>query len=59
MSRQEGAFPSGKEPLLKEVIEEASVFCDSLEREIELIDSYEDQRPIGNFPKATIRFKCL
>lgn len=61
MSRQEGAFPSGSEPLLQEVIEQATTFCVSLDKELELIDSHENQGPfiLGNYPKATIRFKCL
>lgn len=61
MSRQEGAFPSGSEPLLQEVIEQASSFCKSLDKDFELMDSHENQGPfiMGNYPKATIRFKCL
>jgi len=60
MSRQEGAFPSGSEPLLQEVLEQASRFCDSLEKELELVDSKENPGPyiMGNYPKATITFKC-
>ena len=61
MSRQEGALPSGSEPLLQEVLEQANNFCKSLEKELEVIDTHENQGPFifGNYPKATIRFKCL
>ncbi len=60
MSRQEGAFPSGDEPLLQEVLEQADNFCKSLNRKIELLESHETPGPyiMGNYPKATITFKC-
>lgn len=60
MSRQEGAFPSGSEPLLQEVLEQANNFCKSLGKNMELIDSKENPGPyiMGNYPKATITFKC-
>ncbi len=60
MSRQEGAFPSGSEPLLQEVLEQADRFCESLGKELELVDSTENPGPyiMGNYPKATITFKC-
>lgn len=60
MSRQEGAFPSGSEPLLQEVLQEANRFCASLDKEMELINSTEKPGPyiMGNYPKATITFKC-
>ncbi|GAA5144139.1 hypothetical protein [Thalassotalea piscium] len=32
MSRQEGAFPSGNEPLMAEVLAEASVFCSNQDK---------------------------
>ncbi|GEM_PF-6873553 len=41
MSRQEGAFPSGSEPLMAEVLLEANVFCTNQDKEVKLIDSYE------------------
>jgi len=61
MSRQEGAFPSGSEPLLQEVLEQASNFCKSLNKNMELLDSKENPGPyiMGNYPKATITFKCI
>lgn len=60
MSRQEGAFPSGDEPLLQEVLEQADRFCKSLDKKLELLDSHENPGPyiLGNYPKATITFKC-
>lgn len=60
MSRQEGAFPSGSEPLLQEVQQEANRFCASLDKKMELINSTENPGPyiMGNYPKATITFKC-
>ena len=61
MSRQEGAFPSGDEPLLREVLEQADRFCKSLNKKMELLDSKENPGPyiLGNYPKATITFKCI
>jgi len=61
MSRQEGAFPSGDEPLLQEVLEQADRFCKSLNKKMELLDSKENPGPyiLGNYPKATITFKCI
>lgn len=61
MSRQEGAFPSGSEPLLAEVLAEANVFCSNQDREIKLINSTENPGPyiLGNYPKATITFSCI
>ena len=61
MSRQEGAFPSGDEPLLAEVIAEANIFCANQDREIKLINSHENSGPyiLGNYPTATITFSCV
>lgn len=61
MSRQEGAFPSGSEPLLQEVLLQANKFCQSTNKNLEILDTHENQGPfiLGNYPKATIRFKCL
>ncbi len=61
MSRQEGAFPSGSEPLMAEVLAEANVFCSNQDREIKLINSTENPGPyiLGNYPKATITFSCI
>jgi hypothetical protein len=61
MSRSEGAFPSGDEPLLQEVLEQADRFCKSLNKKMELLDSKENPGPyiLGNYPKATITFKCI
>jgi len=61
MSRQEGAFPSGSEPLMAEVLAEAGVFCSNQDKDIKLIDSRENPGPyiMGNYPKATITFSCV
>jgi hypothetical protein len=61
MSRKEGAFPSGDEPLLQEVLEQATRFCKSLNKDMELVDSHENPGPyiLGNYPKATITFGCI
>jgi hypothetical protein len=60
ISRQEGAFPSGNEPLLAEVMVEANQFCASLKKVLRLIDTHENQGPfiVGNYPKATVTFSC-
>jgi len=61
ISRQEGAFPSGDEPLLAEVIAEANNFCSSLDKVVKLIDTRENPGPyiLGNYPKATVTFSCV
>ena len=61
MSRQEGAFPSGSEPLMAEELAEAGVFCSNADKEIKLINSAENSGPyiLGNYPKATITFSCI
>ncbi|MCL1127386.1 hypothetical protein [Shewanella surugensis] len=61
MSREEGAFPSGSEPLMAEVLTEAGIFCSSQGEKIKLINSTENSGPyiLGNYPKATITFSCI
>lgn len=61
MSRQEGAFPSGDEPLLAEVFNEANNFCSSLGKFVKLLNTHENSGPyiLGNYPKATITFSCI
>tara|TARA_R110001592_G_C13077223_1_gene742334 strand:+ start:1096 stop:1404 length:309 start_codon:yes stop_codon:yes gene_type:complete len=61
MSRQEGAFPSGSEPLMAEVLAEANIFCSNQDKEIKLINATENPGPyiLGNYPKATITFSCI
>ena len=53
-------FPSGSEPLMQEVLQQAGSFCRSLGKEINLIESTENSGPfiMGNYPKATIVFEC-
>jgi hypothetical protein len=61
ISRQEGAFPSGTEPLLAEAIAEANVFCINQGRTMNLINTHENQGPyiLFNYPKATVTFSCV
>ena len=61
MSRQEGALPSGDEPLLAEVLNEANIFCASFNKMAKLIDNRENPGPyiLDNYPKATITFSCV
>ena len=58
VSRQAGAFPSGKEPLLAEALAEANVMCSSLRKSIKVISTNENMQAIGNFPKASVIFSC-
>ena len=59
-SKQEGAFPSGNEPLLSEAISEANTFCSNQGKELNIIDTNERSGPfiLGNYPKATVTFSC-
>ena len=59
LSREEGAFPTGNKPLLKEALKEAADFCLSLGKIIKLIDTEEHRQIIGGFPKATVTFSCI
>ena len=60
VSRQAGAFPSGREPLLAEAITEANTKCVSLGKAFKLISTTENPGPyiLGNYPKATVVFSC-
>lgn len=58
VSRQAGAFPSGKEPLLAEALAEANSMCTSLHKSIKIITTNENMQAIGNFPKASVVFSC-
>ena len=58
VSRQAGAFPSGKEPLLAEALTEANAMCTSLNKSIKIITTNENMQAIGNFPKASVVFSC-
>ncbi len=58
VSRQAGAFPSGKEPLLAEALAEANAMCASLRKSIKIITISENMQAIGNFPKASVVFSC-
>ncbi len=58
MSKQAGMFPTGKEPLLADVLTEATSFCASQKKTLKVININENMQPIGNFPKATVLFSC-
>ncbi len=61
VSRQAGAFPSGREPLLAEALAEAGAKCGGMGKTMKLISSTENPGPyvLGNYPKATVIFSCL
>lgn len=60
VSRQAGAFPSGREPLLAEALVEANAKCSSLGKTMKLVSTVENPGPyiLGNYPKATVVFSC-
>lgn len=60
VSRQAGAFPSGREPLLQESIAVANQQCNADKKTMALISSTENPGPyiLANYPKATVTFKC-
>ncbi len=61
VSRQAGAFPSGREPLLADAIAEANKKCASLGKTIKLLSTSENPGPyiFGNYPKVTVVFSCI
>jgi hypothetical protein len=61
VSRQAGAFPSGREPLLTEALAEAGATCASMKKTLKLISTAENAGPyiLGNYPKATVVFSCI
>ena len=61
VSRQAGAFPSGREPLLTEAMGEANSTCAALGKKLKLLSAVENPGPyiLGNYPKATLTFSCL
>ena len=60
VSRQAGALPSGREPLLVDAIKEAQAKCSSSGKAVKLISQTENPGPyvMGNYPKATVVFSC-
>lgn len=60
ISRQAGAFPSGREPLLTETLSEASATCAGMKKSLKVISTTENPGPyiLGNYPKATVMFSC-
>ena len=61
VSRQAGALPSGREPLLVEALAEANAKCGSLGKTMKLLSTTENPGPyiLGNYPKATVVFACV
>jgi len=60
VSRQAGAFPSGREPLLAEALAEANAKCAESAKTMRLLSTHENAGPfiLGNYPKATVVFAC-
>ncbi|WP_156894758.1 MULTISPECIES: hypothetical protein [unclassified Janthinobacterium] len=60
VSRQAGAFPSGREPLLAEALVEANAKCATVGKTMKLLSTVENPGPyvFGNYPKATVVFSC-
>ena len=60
ISRQAGAFPSGREPLLSEALSEATATCAAMKKTLKILSTSENSGPyiLGNYPKATIIFSC-
>ena len=60
VSRQAGAFPSGREPILAEALAEATAKCVEMEKTLNVISTTENPGPyiLGNYPKATVTFSC-
>ncbi len=60
ISRQAGAFPSGREPLLSEAVAEATATCAGQKKALKIISTNENAGPyiLGNYPKATVVFSC-
>lgn len=61
VTRQEGAFPTGNEPLLADAIEEGRAKCKQLNKTFKLLSTYENPGPyiLANYPTATITFSCI
>jgi hypothetical protein len=60
VSRQAGAFPRGREPLLAEALTEANTKCSALGKTMKLVSATENTGPyiLGNYPKVTVIFSC-
>lgn len=61
VSRQAGAFPTGREPLLTEALTEAGTACAAMKKTLKLVSAVENPGPyiLGNYPKATVVFLCI
>lgn len=56
ISKQEGALPWDRKPLLPEAVAEANKHCVSLGKTMKVVSTNETPSPIG---KATLVFSCL
>lgn len=61
VTRQEGAFPTGREPLLTDAIDEGRAKCKELNKTFKLLSTYENPGPyiLANYPRATVTFSCI
>ena len=61
LTRQEGGFLYGSEPLLEETMAESRLFCSNMGKSFKLVDTYqnEGEYTFSNFPEVTITFSCL
>ncbi len=61
VSRQAASGFSGSGNLKAEAFQEASQYCDSRGKSLQVVSTYEASPPylFGNFPKAEIQFMCL
>ena len=61
VSRQAATFFSDLNNLKAEALQEASEFCSSQNKKIQVVNIIEPSpaRLFGNFPRAVVKFKCL
>ncbi len=59
VSREEGAFPLGNKPLLKEALQEANNYCSNFDKIVKIIATEEHRQIIGSYPRATVTFSCI
>jgi hypothetical protein len=54
-------FPTGHEPVLEDAIKKGAALCKRQGKSIEVTDTYQNSGPyvMGNYPKATVTFKCV
>ena len=60
VSRQAATFFSNLDNLKAEALQEASEYCLSQNKKIQVVNTSETPpRVFGNFPRVVIQFKCL